>query len=204
MSEHCATLCNVSPPALSLQAWGDESIRTVAVAEPVYLLAAVVSETAACAGYREELTRFHTRGHKLHWRDLDADERTKSIELIASFDAYHVVVAGALVDVKRQERTRAHCLERLAWELDLQDVERLTLESRQTVLDKRDLRTIESMRGKRHLSSRRRGCHERPSADPMLWIADQLLGALGESMSGGNGTWFDTVRAATTVTLLDV
>lgn len=38
----------------------------------------------------------------------------------------------------------------------------------------------------------------------MLWVADQVLGALGETMSGGDGTWFDALRASTSVTRIEV
>lgn len=38
----------------------------------------------------------------------------------------------------------------------------------------------------------------------MLWIADVVLGALGESMAGGRREWFDAVRSSTTVDRIDL
>jgi hypothetical protein len=119
--------------------------------------------------------------------------------MIAGFDSYHVVVVAAPVDLKRQERARALCLERLAWELDSHGVDMLTLEARPPQLMKKDLRTIDSLRRKQALPKGLRIDHGQPSAEPMLWIADQVLGALGERMSGGTTRWFDAIRPSTTV-----
>lgn len=69
--------------------------------------------------------------------------------MISDFDAYHVVVVAAPIDPRRQERARALCLERLAWQLDAHGVELLTLEARPTQLMRRDIRTIDALRGKR-------------------------------------------------------
>ena len=38
----------------------------------------------------------------------------------------------------------------------------------------------------------------------MLWIADQVLGALGEALAGGRTEWFDAVRASTTIDRIEI
>lgn len=125
--------------------------------------------------------------------------RRESITTIADFDVYHVVVIAAPIDVRRQEHARALCLARLAWHLDDAGVQILTLEARPPQLMRRDLRTIDALRGRHALPSGLRIDHAQPSIEPMLWVADQVLGALGESLTGGSYEWFDAVRARTTV-----
>lgn len=190
--------------SLVLQAWGDESMRTVHIDHPSYLLGAVVADPAVCGSFREALNGLRRRGPKLHWRDQDNRSRSEAIATIADFDAYHVVVVAAPVDPRRQERARAFCLERLAWQLDGHGVQLLTLEARPPQLMRRDRRTIDALRSKHALPDGLRIDHAQPSTEPMLWIADQVLGALGESMAGGPTEWFDAVRSSTTVSHIDI
>jgi hypothetical protein len=171
---------------LQLCAWGDESYRTHGIDQPAYLLGAVVADPAVCDEYRQSLMALHRAGPKLHWRESNPRERTQAIQTIAQFDAYHVIVIAAPVERKRQERARALCLEQLAWHLDRHTVTLLSLEARETQLMKRDQRTIDALRGKHALPDGLRIDHARPSEEPMLWVADFVLGALGESMTGSN------------------
>lgn len=186
-----------------LHSWGDESVRTTRIAQPSYLLGAVVADSAACDEFRRALRSLHRRGPKLHWHDQDSCARRESIATIAEFDVYHIVVIAAPIDVRRQERARALCLERLAWHLDEAGVQVLTLEARPPQLMRRDIRTIDALRSKHALPSGLRIDHEKPSVEPMLWVADQVLGALGESLTGGGSEWFDTVRARTTIVSIE-
>ncbi|WP_140403324.1 hypothetical protein [Microbacterium oxydans] len=190
--------------SLVLQAWGDESYRTAGVERPSYLLGAAVADASRCEDMRARLQRLPRRGPKLHWRNQDRRARDASIATIADFDAYHVVVIAAPVDSRRQERARALCLERLAWQLDGQGVQLLTLEARPLQLMQRDLRTVDALRGKRALPEGLRIDHAQPSEEPMVWIADQVLGALGEKMSGGRSDWFDAVSPSTTIERIEL
>lgn len=131
-------------------AWGDESIR-LADSHPVYLLAATISELGECESIRASLRAVPFTGTKLHWRDLDDGRRRSAAELVAGLDLLHVVVVGEMVPTASQERMRALCLERLAWELDDEGVGGLTLETRPPSLMRRDMRTIDALRGKRAL-----------------------------------------------------
>ncbi|QNA91569.1 MULTISPECIES: hypothetical protein [unclassified Microbacterium] len=185
--------------SLVLQAWGDESFRTAGVERPSYLLGAAVADVSHCEDMRAELQRLPRRGPKLHWRDQDRRARDASIAAISGFDAYHVIVIAAPVDPRRQERARALCLERLAWQLDAQGVRLLTLEARPPQLMRRDLRTVDALRGKLALPEGLRIDHAQPSEEPMVWIADQVLGALGEKLAGGRSEWFDAVSPVTTI-----
>lgn len=124
--------------------------------------------------------------------------------MIGGFDVYHVVIVAAPIEPRRQERARALCLERLAWLLDGQGVQTLTLETRPAQLMRRDLRTINALRGKHALPAGLRVEHAQPDTEPMLWVADQVLGALGEALTGGRADWYDTVRPHTTVSHIDL
>lgn len=185
--------------ALPLHAWGDESYRTHGLTQPAYLLGAVVADPAACPEYRERLIALHRTGPKLHWRESTARERTRAIDTIAQFDAYHVIVVATPTEQKRQERARSLCLKRLAWLLDDHAVSLLSLEAREAQLMKRDRRTIDGLRGQQALPRGLRIDHARPSEEPMLWVADFVLGALAESRSGGNPDWFGAISSASTV-----
>ncbi|WP_136025652.1 MULTISPECIES: hypothetical protein [unclassified Microbacterium] len=190
--------------SLVLQAWGDESFRTAGVERPSYLLGAAVADASRSEDMRAELQRLPRRGPKLHWRNQDRRARDASIATIADFDSYHVIVMAAPVDSRRQERARALCLERLAWQLDGHGVQLLTLEARPLQLMQRDIRTVDALRGKRALPEGLRIDHAQPSEEPMVWIADQVLGALGEKISGGRSDWFDAVSSSTTIEQIEL
>ncbi|GAB6859435.1 hypothetical protein JCM13591A_35400 [Microbacterium xylanilyticum] len=179
-------------------------MRSVRIDRPSYLLGAVVAEPSTCDALREQMLTLPRRGPKLHWRDLDDRARRTAIDAISGFDAYHMVVVAAPVDPRRQERARAYCLERLAWHLDGHGVKLLTLEARPSELMKKDRRTIDVLRSKHALPEGLRVDHAQPSTEPMLWIADQVLGALGESLVGGRSDWFDAVRRSTTVDRIEL
>lgn len=163
-----------------------------------YLLGVVVAEDSRCDELRERMRELHTRGPKLHWRDLEGAEQARVIASIAAFDAYHVVVVGAPVNPRKQERARALCIQRMLWELERQGVTRLTLESRGRSLDGADMRTVERMRGAQSLGRSLRVFHALPSGEPMLWVADQTLGAYGESIAN-RSQFFEPTRSATTI-----
>ena len=161
-------------------------------------LGVVVSEDSRCDELRERMRELHTRGPKLHWRDLEGAEQARVIASIAAFDAYHVVVVGAPVNPRKQERARALCIQRMLWELERQGVTRLTLESRGRSLDGADMRTVERMRGAQSLGRSLRVFHALPSGEPMLWVADQTLGAYGESIAN-RSQFFEPIHSATTI-----
>ncbi|ROQ30955.1 hypothetical protein EDF46_3467 [Frondihabitans sp. PhB188] len=193
----------MAPIEFSLHAWGDESMRTVNVVEPVYLLGAVVADPTACEEYRDQLQALPRSERKLHWRNLDRRHRNTVINTITAFDVHHVIVVGTPLDPRKQERARALCLERLTWELSELGVTQLVLEARPESLMKKDRQHIDALRGRGALPATLRVDHGLPSEEPMLWIADQALGALGESLAGDNA-WFEQLAASVNVIRIDV
>ncbi|MEQ7125325.1 hypothetical protein ABN034_12470 [Actinopolymorpha sp. B11F2] len=114
----------------SAEAWADESFAERASAG-FYILAA----TLVPANRRDHVRTIMRalRGNhsgKLHWNDLEPRERKHAAEQVAALDEVHVVVAASPVPVRRQERARRVCLERLIIELHQQGVTTLFMESR--------------------------------------------------------------------------
>lgn len=168
-----------------LHAWGDESIRSHGLDAPAYLLGASVVDSDDVEAAREVLESLRPTNGKLHWHDLGRPERRRVGEAVEALEALHLVVVATPVDLRREERARAVCLERLGWELARHDVSLLTLESRASALVARDLRVVEALRGRRVIPKTLRVEHGAPRSEPMLWLPDQLLGMFGEAMTTG-------------------
>ncbi len=168
-----------------LHAWGDESIRSLGLDAPAYLLGASVVDSDDVEDTRQVLESLRPTRGKLHWHDLGRRERRRVGEAVAALGALHLVVVASPVDLRREERARAVCLERLGWELARRDVALLTLESRASALVARDRRVVEALRGRRVIPSSLRVEHGDPRSEPMLWLPDQLLGMFGEAYTTG-------------------
>lgn len=167
-------------------AWADESTRTVGVETPVYLLGATLADAAAAEFARETTRALHTSASKLHWRELGHKGKLCSVNSIAELDVEHIVVIASPLDPKRQERARAKCLERLCWEVEDRGGQSLFLEARTTSLNRRDRALIPRLRGARALPIDVHVHWLLGSSDPMLWIADQVIGAYGDAIAGND------------------
>ncbi|WP_147050740.1 hypothetical protein [Kocuria flava] len=159
-------------------------MRNTNVSAPMYMLGAVVTDPLACEAARTELRQLVPHGRKLHWRDLDDRLKRRAVQAVASFDAAHMVVVASPLNPRKQERARAACMERLCWELGGMGVSRVVLESRTPSLNKRDDELIKHLRGKKSLPQGLRVDIELPSGEPMLWVPDQVLGAMGDAETG--------------------
>jgi hypothetical protein len=77
---------------------------------------------------------------------------------------------------------------------------RLTLEARPDALMVRDRRTVDDLRVRGVIPPSMRIEHGRPSEDALLWLPDQALGLVGESIVRGDdhrmalGTWTRVVE----------
>lgn len=152
----------------------------------LYLLAAVVADPGLCDSVRDGLRSLVWKAAgRLHWRDETPARRRKIAELIGIQDVAHVVVVGAPVDYRRQERARALCLERLLFELDQLGVSQVWLETRHFALNERDLKLVEALRGRRSVSLGIRVEFARPKDEPMLWVPDAVAGAVNAAVSDG-------------------
>ncbi|MGJ9403554.1 hypothetical protein [Arthrobacter sp. KK5.5] len=177
----------------AIVAWGDESMRTVGVKTPLYLLGAALADAPSADIARESMRGVHKSGLKLHWRELEHKDKLQSVQAIANLRLDHIVIAASPLDPKRQERARAKCLERLCWEIEGRGGKSLFLEARTDSLNKRDRALIPRLRGAQALPV---GLHVDwllGSSDPMLWIADQVVGAYGDALAG-NDEYLEVVK----------
>lgn len=165
-----------------LDAWGDESIRTVC-SPPVYLLA---------ASYREDGNDFDTSAmeamlpkgaRKLHWRDMNDKTRAESTSAISRLGVSHTIVVACNIATNKQERARRKCLETLLPRLESFGIDRYVLESRGDAKDKQDMLMLAALRSK-GICKFIRLVHKDGREDSHLWIPDQVLGAYGDIRSG--------------------
>lgn len=170
-------------------------MRQKNVPVPMYLLGAVVADPTRCEPAREQLRRILPKGApKLHWQDMGDKEKTRATEVVASFDVAHLVVVGTPLDHRKQERARARCLEQLYWRLGQMGVSQVFLEQRTRSLNHKDLQLVNALRINKTMPEALHVDIAAPSAEPMLWVPDQVLGALGDAQAH-QGRWFDQYGA---------
>lgn len=186
----------MTEPEFALHAWVDESMH---VDHGIYLLVAVVCDPTGCDPYRDTLrSLLDTSQPKLHWGQESPDRRTKIIETVSGFDMTSVVVIGTPMHKRKQERARAVCMESLTIHLAEQGVTQIYLEERESSLNTRDHRVIESIRGKKLIPTELRVDVERPSIEPMLWLPDIVAGAVGQERVRGVSDYVDPLRSIIT------
>jgi hypothetical protein len=165
---------------MSWHAYGDESERG-----STYLLAAAVFETAAEDAARATMVSLQQPGQtKVHWHDESSARRRKIVSAVASIDALHVVVVSDGAAAERPERRRVKCLQRLIRELDAAGVTRLYLEAREQKQNAGDRRVLDVMRSVGWVSSELGLHHPAGPAEPLLWVADTVAGAVASAWRG--------------------
>lgn len=162
-------------------AYADESFRE-SRAGGYYVVAAAVFEQGGHDLAREVLDSLRGRrrsaGGKLHWNEMDAAEQRAAVKQLAALEALHLVVVGGPVPHRRQERARARCVRTLVLELHGYGVERLLMEGRTTALNARDVRAVQGARYELPKGSRFTIEHVPGPAEPLLWAADVVAGAV--------------------------
>lgn len=184
-------------------AWGDESGSVADVDPGVYLMAAVVVETARIADVREAMRPLLLPGQKkVHWRgDSDAHHDVVA-SAVAGLPIEAVVVVRRGPDSDRDERRRRKCFATMAPLLADLGCTALTLESRGVRDDRRDRDMLDALRGSRRLDTGLRLEHTPGPADPGLWIADAVCGAVVADRTG-RGRWLRLLERRTTVHVVD-
>jgi hypothetical protein len=163
----------------ALMAWSDESFQEHDDTG-FYIIAAAVIPDDAQGHVREEMLRLQARhsSTKVHWTKADDLQRAELARTVAALDGLHVVAVGAPVRPRRQERARAHCLSLLVYELHGFGVQHLFLEARDPVLNARDIATARQSRYMLPKDARFRLDHLAGPAEPLLWVADIVAGAV--------------------------
>ena len=172
-----------TPPRV---AFADESFREDPTAG-FYVLATAVLEQKSLQPTRELMRRLlgSRRTNKLHWHEMDRLQQKDAAYRVAGIEGFHVVAVGAPVPRRRQERARAACLAALVSELHRRGVEHLLIEARAATLNRRDVTTVQGARFALPQGSNFRVDHLPGPAEPLLWIADIVAGAVRSSRQGG-------------------
>ncbi len=182
--------------AFALHAWIDERMDVDLEQDSGrYILASVVCDPSGCDPVRQALRALlQGRQRRLHWRDETGPRRTKIAATISAVDMAAVVVVGAPMANRRQERARRLCMETLLPTLE-QDygVSRVFLEARTQTLIRKDREHVANLVGKRLITPALRVDSARPLEEPMLWIPDAVAGAVGADRLG-NPEWLDIIR----------
>lgn len=162
-------------------AYGDESVRMVGD-PPFYMLGVCLLGDVPDSTF-EELAKVMPPGaRKLHWRGMSQGLQRESLRLISGIERVDLVVIAAPLDGKKQERARRKCLEALLPELERRGIEEVVLESRGVATDKLDLNYTKFAKGSKIVKSISVS-HEEGSAEPRLWLADQVVGAMGDYLT---------------------
>jgi hypothetical protein len=185
MPSHSRFAFPQEPGASRLHAFVDESMRLTPDNQGLYLLAAVVCDSAACDSIREMLRSLrYRRQPRLHWHAEESPRQTKIAESIGALGLPTTLVIGMPLAKRKQERARAKCMQALLPELQTQGVDQVWLEARTPSLVRRDMRLVDALRTKRLITPSLRVDTAFPSDEPMLWLPDAVAGAAAASRGG--------------------
>ena len=159
-------------------AYGDESVR-MAGDPPFYMLGVSLMSDATDAELAKLAEIMPKGSRKLHWREMSRKRRKQSLEILASAGSSDTVVIAAPLSGKKQERARRKCLEAMLPALESKGVCELVLENRDEAANRLDLNYVDYAKGSKLVSSIMI-THRDASVEPRLWVADQVLGALGD------------------------
>ncbi|MDA0633893.1 hypothetical protein OUY22_10720 [Nonomuraea sp. MCN248] len=174
----------MTPP---FSAYVDESML---LQSGLYILAAVLVAPAEAERHRAALrSLLLRRQRKLHWRDENDKRRTLLAEAVAAMRPMGVVVVGAGLDGRRQERARRKCVEHLLWEMGGHHVLDVVFERRHSELDLRDHELVAVLQGRHSMPPRLRLSWCDPAAEPLLWLPDIVAGALSRAERGDERFW---------------
>ncbi len=165
-------------------AYGDESFQEAATGGYYVIAAAAFAPNALDTAREVLLDLYGRRDGKLHWNEMAPVRQRAAVKRLAELEALHLVVVGGPVPPRRQERARARCLHQLVLELHGYGIERLLLESRTRVLNARDITTVQGARFALPKGSRFVIDHIPGPAEPLLWAADLVAGAVGAHRQG--------------------
>ncbi|WP_327590630.1 hypothetical protein OHA25_29185 [Nonomuraea sp. NBC_00507] len=129
------------------------------------------------------------RQRTLHWRDENDKRRTCIIETIALLRPSALVIVGAGLDVKRQERARRKCMEHLLWELGRRPVVDVFFESRDPAMDTADKKLIDVLRVRNAIAPRLRALWVPAVEEPLAWLPDIVAGAASLAACGETEFW---------------
>ncbi|MBF4588315.1 hypothetical protein [Curtobacterium sp. VKM Ac-2887] len=168
----------------SFRAFLDESSANRGDERQEYLVCAALVSSDDCEHVREQLRPLLLPGQiKFHWTDENDRRKHQIVQRIVELGPMSVVYSHLDARRKKTERYRRKTLESLYHELIGMEVFDLTLEARTPAQDANDRAHIVGLRnqgldGQLHIE------HLRGGDEPLLWIADAVLGAINAEHLG--------------------
>lgn len=149
-------------------------------------MCAALVPSADCQGVREQLRPLLLPGQiKFHWTDESDRRKHQIVERIVDLGPMNVVYSHLDSRRRKTERYRRKALESLYHELIGMEVFDLTMESRTPSQDASDRAHIVGLRNQ-GLDGRLHIDHLRGGDEPLLWVADAVLGAINAEHLGND------------------
>ena len=169
-----------------MHAWVDESGSDRTLDPDTYILAAALVARDAMDDVRAQMRPLLTRGHKkVHWSEETKPARRRVITgEVRSCAIDHLIVVRQGINSDTHHRPRRAALKQLLHELDQREVEHAILESRGPADDRRDRDLHDRLRRNREIDGGLKVSHVPGPADPGLWVADAVCGAVSSSRTG--------------------
>jgi hypothetical protein len=163
-------------------AYIDESERSGAFGDRYLLGATIPFKDASRESHRDVMRDLLlSNKKKVHWYGSVAAHKRDIVSAISQLEVMHCVVTRDRTSGESSQRARSKCLELLAFELQDFEVDFAVFESRSTGLDRKDLSLLNFLRSSKTISSALKATHVPGKDEPMLWIADAICGAVGDS-----------------------
>lgn len=167
-------------PARPLPDWPATALIDETQSGSEYLLAAVIVIEPHRLHLQQEALALRVGGRKLHWHDESATRRAHLVHKLSAMPISSVVTVRSARVAEDDERSQRKCLEGLLVELDNRHVDQAVLEAREPSQNRRDMDLVARLRQGRRLRSRLRVDHAPGPAEPLLWLADIVAGAVRE------------------------
>lgn len=125
---------------------------------------------------------------KWHWHAESFERRKAFLADIASASPLTTVVGRTPVR-SNSERVRSQLWWSLVPQLHAKGMTSLIVEARQQRLNQRDVHTFSALRLARQLAPTCRFDFVKGSAEPLLWVADAMVGAVGAQLADGDARY---------------
>jgi hypothetical protein len=133
---------------------------------------------------REAVKSFLSKGQmKFHWTQEDRRRRQRFTDFISRLNLVCLVVTHSDEPRRNDERYRRKCFEKLYQELATRDIGMLIIEARSKAQNLLDIEHIVGLRG-RGMHSNLYLTHIAGKEEPLLWMADAILGAVNAAALG--------------------
>lgn len=161
---------------MELKAWGDESMLVSPSSNLTYLLGVCLCELDE-AKVRNTLGLIKPpQSSKLHWYEMSDFQRSRTTKILSSLPLQSIIISTTVSTRAKEERARHKCFESLLPLLEHKyDVHSLTMESRESHQNARDIRLIDGLRSRKFINDLHVDFIP-GSQDARLWLPDQLLG----------------------------